>query len=275
MIDGCRLAQLLWCHVVRRADRGARAGQVAACGVEPQHDVLDLGDPEVQKLHEVCLAATSGQEDVVGFDVPVDDAALVGKSQGLAALRRDTDGALHVEWALLVDHLAQIAAFEQLHHNVGQPVGQVPHVHDFHDVFIAEHGRGSGLAIEAHGDLSAMRDVGMQRLQRALPPEQQVLGHVDAAHTTLAELAQHTVATVDHRSNQIVSPRTRRHRPPLDPTSADLMCQAPGRQHPAAVLAALGDPCRWPTPSAPLPTGKDRLSVIHWLRGGWPRVLQR
>ena len=112
-------AHLLGRHVAERAhdDAGLRA---RGRGREVRRlaallRVRQLGEAEVEDLH----AAVVGHEDVLGLQVPVDDALLVRGREAVGDLERVVDGLALREGAAREDR-PQRLAFEQLQDDVGR-----------------------------------------------------------------------------------------------------------------------------------------------------------
>ncbi len=74
---------LFGAHVVRRPDHRACGRHAKRLG-----GALRLGDPEVQDLHEQVVVGGE-HEDVVGLDVPMDDADGMRAAERLARLGED------------------------------------------------------------------------------------------------------------------------------------------------------------------------------------------
>ena len=144
------------------------------------------GNAEVHELG----GSVPRQQDVLGFEITVHDALLVGVLQSLADLAGDGDDALEVRGPALV----QALPFDQLHHDVGCAI-YLPRVIDRHDVGVVELGDGLGLVQQA---LSALgpQVVGRNDLDRDVAVEHRVMRPVHRAHPTLAELGVDAVALV-------------------------------------------------------------------------------
>jgi hypothetical protein len=68
----------------------ARVSRGPSFGLAPCEG-RDLRDAEVDDLHEVGAAVAVDEEDVLGLEIAVDDALVVGRAQRLRDLRGDLD----------------------------------------------------------------------------------------------------------------------------------------------------------------------------------------
>ena len=104
-----------------------------------------LGEAEVEDLD----AAVAGDEEVLGLQVPVDDALLVRGGEAVGDLERVVDG-LAVGKLASGEDGAQGLALEQLLDDVGRAVALIrPDVVDRGDVWVVQDARGLGLLLEA------------------------------------------------------------------------------------------------------------------------------
>ncbi len=160
----------------RHRERGLRSG----AGSVPDHR---LGQPEVEHL-DLSLRRDL---DVGRLQVPMDDASLVGRLQGLGDLERDPEGLLDRQGAA-GDPLLQRLALDQLHDQEVDAV-RLLHLVDAGDVGMVQGGQNLGLALEAGEALRILRERLRQHLDRHPPAQLRVLGLEDLAHPALAELA--------------------------------------------------------------------------------------
>lgn len=94
------------------------------------------GDPEIRHFDP----AVSADQDVMRFDVPVNDLVLVGMIQRIANLGRNPDGLFHLQRRAFLDDFVEIMAFDVFHDNVMDFVF-LPHVVNADHVRM---GQGSG-----------------------------------------------------------------------------------------------------------------------------------
>ena len=139
------------------------------------------GQTEVEDLH----VAVGRQEDVLGLQVSMDDALLVGRRQPPRDLGAHLDGLSHRERSA-PQPLAQRLSLEQLHDGVGAPYVGAEVVYR-KDVRMGEGRHRLGLALEAGQGVGALVQVGGQHLDRHVAVELRVASAVDLAHASGAE----------------------------------------------------------------------------------------
>jgi hypothetical protein len=110
------------------------------------------------------LAGAGGHQDVVGLEIAVDDAEVVGHRHGREDLREQVDDARARQRPLLVDQRQQGAALDVLHGQV-EEVAVLAEVEDAHRARVLETGGGHGLAAEALHGLGLGGELGVQDLQ--------------------------------------------------------------------------------------------------------------
>src|SRR6185503_2142235 len=98
------------------AERGVGASELSLA-----LDVARLDQAEIQHLDEVRHVAAAGQENVVGLDVTVDEAALVGFGQRSADLPQNVDDTAFWKAPVLVHERIEAQTVEKLHRVVEQP----------------------------------------------------------------------------------------------------------------------------------------------------------
>ncbi len=143
----------------------------------------DAGDPEIRDLGGPLFV----DEEVGGLDVAVDDPDLVGVAEALEHLMHDGDPGREGQGRTVAQGLEQVAALEELHHDVGRPVGVIAEVEDGHHVRVHHAGHRPGLALEALLVLGVVRDLGEHDLQGHVALEERVVRVVDRSHGSLAQ----------------------------------------------------------------------------------------
>ncbi len=139
--------------------------------------------------------AVPGDHDVVGLDVAVEDARVVGLGQPLGDLEGDLDGAQEVELAV-GDEPADGPAVDVLHGDEEVPVDLVDVV-DLGDGRMGD-GRGrAGLEKQPAPPLGVGHQAGGDHLEGDQAVEAGVPGPVDDAHAALAELGLDPVVLED------------------------------------------------------------------------------
>ena len=173
---------LLGTHVGRRPHRHPRLGQ----GLPSSAD--RTGDPEIGDQG----ATIAGQQDVLGLDVAVDDAMLVGVLEGQRRLPRDAQRILHRKLFLSGEPVAEALALD-IRHRKPQLTRRFPRVVNREDVGMLQPGDQPDLALEPFGTKSD-GELGMQDLQRHRSLVPDVLREVDRGHPTATELPLDPVA---------------------------------------------------------------------------------
>ena len=145
----------------------------------------EIGDHDVVAL----------QQDVVGLDVPVHHALLVGRRQGGADGADDGERAGQREGRLAQEQVAEVLA---LHVRHGEPeeVAHLARVEDPQDVRVLEPARHADLALEpvlADG----ARELGVQHLEGDVAAGGEVVREVHRRHAALADLALEAIAVLE------------------------------------------------------------------------------
>jgi hypothetical protein len=154
-----------------------------------------LRNAEVAYLHELerlAVVVEPGNDDqVLRFDVAMDDPARVRVREPGTGLHHDLGDALRGEGAVLGEDRAQLDAGEELHREIEEPVRLLTEVDDARDVRVVESARGERLGVEATTEV----DVVLERLVEDLHGD----GHaqlamarpVDRAHAAAADERLH------------------------------------------------------------------------------------
>ena len=151
------------------------------------------GNAEVGHLH----AAVPEHHDVMGFDVPVDDAAAVGVPQGLDDLGDEVQGLPPVELVPLLLHvLLQGDAVDELHDDVLDIGGAADVVHS-HNVGVRQHGNSLRLIVETAAQLCVLGQIVPQDLQGHQTVEPMAAGLIDPGHTAHADELQDFISIVE------------------------------------------------------------------------------
>ena len=173
---------LLGRHVPRCAHRRAELrqrlrGADAGC-------VQRLRDAEVGDL-----GRAAGQEDIVGLDVAVHDAARVRVSECASDVAEDARELRHRHGRAGGEPCAQRLAVDVRHGEEGQAV-EVAGIEQRDDVRMLQRGRHPDLAFEALGADGA-GELGGEHLRDDRAAEPRVLYGKDAGHAATTELASH------------------------------------------------------------------------------------
>ena len=157
------------------------AGRSEGSSTDRPLDLGQLGEAEVEDLD----AASSGDEEVLGLQVPVDDPFLVRRRQALGDLPRALDRLARRKPAAR-ELRPQRLALEKLLDDVGSALVRADVV-DRGDVGVIEDARGLGLLLEAAQAVGVLREGRRQDLDRDLAPEPRVLRPVDLPHPARAD----------------------------------------------------------------------------------------
>jgi hypothetical protein len=130
-------------------------------------------------------APVAGQEQVLGLEVAVDDAARVGGGQPVCDLPGVVDR-LAQRQRTSCQALAQRVALEQLHYGEGRPA-LAPEIVDREDARVRERRDRLRLALEAGERFGSLGQVRREHLHRHVAVELGVTRPVDLAHPAGAE----------------------------------------------------------------------------------------
>ena len=135
-------------HVIRRAHHHAGLRQRHVAG-----EVAQLGDAEVEHFRGLVFAVFAGRQndDVVGFDVAVNDVVAMRCADAIADFAHQGDGAVDGEPLLLLKQVAQRDAGDQFHDDESRRFDCVTFtiIMDGDDVRMMQHGSGAGFAAKA------------------------------------------------------------------------------------------------------------------------------
>ncbi len=201
-------ADLFRRHVAHRAHDGTGVGHRGGCrgrfrgaGVFRQA----LGEAEIENLDP----AVSEDEDVLGLQIPMHDAAVVSRGQSASDVRRRFDRFAHRQRAA-IQMVAERFPFEQLGDGIqdGSAASRggvrrlnLPDVMNGEDVRVGKCGNSLGLAFEPGPSLRVVCDGGGQHFDRDVAIEACVVSAINLAHSAFAKLAEDAVwpEVADHR----------------------------------------------------------------------------
>jgi hypothetical protein len=190
---------LLGGHVGHRSDCGPRAREVLlgrarrhfGARLDRAHRLagagLHLREAEVQD-HGL---PPPGHEDVRRLDVAVDDPLGVGGVESVGELDAEIEQRVVLRGSRR-DAVPEGLALEPLHADEGLAL-VLADVVDGADVRVVEGGSGPGLALESLPGLAVGEQAFREELEGDAAPEPRVLGLVDDAHASAAELPEHAV----------------------------------------------------------------------------------
>ncbi len=176
--------------VALRSDVAGRAGGVG--GEELfSGGGLFLGEAEVHDHGAQGAGAILRQEDVVGFEVAVEEAAVVGGLESGADLQRDGESLLRGRGAVAAQPGGERQAVDVLHgEEIDDTAGRLGGVHleDAADVGMSDAEGAARLGRQVHAV------AGLGALEGAALVEALVLGQVDDAHAAFGNLAENAEA---------------------------------------------------------------------------------
>ena len=190
-------AHLLGRHVADRPKHGSGRrlrhrhgdGQRAA-GIRVR---IDVREAEIQNLDP----AVSGRDDVLGLEIAMDDAALVGGGDRGGHLARIVDGFPHRQRAV-AEPITQRYAVDQLGDQIRCDALE-PDVVQREDVRMAQRGNGARLALEAGHRIRVGGKRRRQHFEGDVAAQPRVARSIDLAHTAHAN-ERHDFVRADTRA---------------------------------------------------------------------------
>src|SRR5262249_20996134 len=171
-------------HVERRAHGDAGLGEIEGLSRVGQHGrQAEVGDFDL---------ALARDEDVLRFDVAMDDAQLAGPLNRACDLAHDAEGDEDFRRAFLFEILAQVATLDVLEGHEVEAVGLFDVV-DLDDVGVRGPSGGERLRLEALEGNRIAGHLGPQQLEGDLALEGDLFGEIDVAHAALAEAAENLI----------------------------------------------------------------------------------
>ena len=140
------------------------------------------GNAKVSHLN----AAVPQHQNVVGLDVPVDDAPAVGVVQRPQHLGDKVQGLLPLQGSAALLHiLLQGHAVNELHDDVVEPIA-LAHVIDTHNIDMGQHGNRLRLRLETAAELCVAGQLRLEDLDGHQPIESMAAGLIHHGHATHA-----------------------------------------------------------------------------------------
>lgn len=166
-------------HIERGANDVSCAGEVV--GV-----LCEASDAKVEDLDGFTAFAVE-EEDIFWFEIAVDDAGIMGDSEGFTDLFGDIASAFNGESAFAFEDGLKGFALEVLHDHVGADLGVDGKVGDKDDVFVSEGASGLSFAQEALTHPLSGSDNGVEDLDGVGDAEADVFGAIDDSRSAFAE----------------------------------------------------------------------------------------
>jgi len=148
------------------------------------------------------------EEDIFWFEIAVDDAGIVGDSEGFADLFGDIACAFDGESAIAFEDGLEGFAFEVLHDHVGADFGVDGKVGDKDDVFVSEGTSGLCFAQEAFTHTLSGGDDGVEDLDGVGDAEPNVFGAINDSRSAFAEAFDKAVTAEFHPEEMIIFVRS-------------------------------------------------------------------
>ena len=189
---GLLAARLLRRHVLGRAEDGPLRREARV------H--REVGETEVQDLHEVLAATFGGQKDVVALEIAVDDAEVVRASQRCAHLLEDVDAPRQLRGASR-ELRRERRPDEVLHDEVELALLGLADVVDVDDVGVVDAVGGARLAQHPRAQVGLTPQVGPNQFQRDDAVDEDMARAVDDAHPAFANACLQTIAARDNAAH--------------------------------------------------------------------------
>src|ERR1035441_1170752 len=106
-----------------------------------------FGDSEIEELRNTI----GGDQDVVGFQIPMDDQLLMGELNGVAYRQHQLDSLARGEFALVAEPVDGLAGYV-LHHKVRQAIAGGARIREPGDVGMLQARQDAALLLQAAGE---------------------------------------------------------------------------------------------------------------------------
>ncbi len=163
----------------------------------------DLGDSEVQHL-DVVLVAAPFDEDILRFHVAMNDAVLVGLTQGLGNLIDDVQDPIGGKRAFGPLQVMQAPPPQHFHGQIQHPVVGFVEVVGDDGVGVAQPRTSLGLPPEPRDNRLVGEVVGVQDLERDLAARRELLAPEDGPESPFANLLTDEVTLVERSPHHVV-----------------------------------------------------------------------
>ena len=179
---------MLRTHVERRTKRDAVLGQAGAVSVGR----VDASQPKVGNFH----VAARREENVLRFDVAVNDVLFASQMERRGDLAEYDGGELCVQRAAAVDDLLEVAPRNILLSDVVDAIDAVDII-DLHDVRVDERRGGLSFVFKSLSIERVDGQVMLQHFKGDLPLQGSLFSQIDDRHSTLPEAAENEVVADD------------------------------------------------------------------------------
>ena len=182
-------ADLLGAGISRRADELLELGEQRLVGKARTDGLGDAKINYFRRGHPIHF----GHQHVGRFDIPVDDAFVMGVLDGAADLNKEPQP-LGGGQLVLIAVVGDPHPAHQFHDEVGSAGVSSARVQDLSDVGMVHEGQGLALGFKPGDDLPGVH-AQLDHLERHTPPDRfLLLGHIDHPAATFADLLQQFIA---------------------------------------------------------------------------------
>ena len=150
---------------------------------------------EIRHLH----GAVPQNHDILGLDIPVNDAPTVGVAEALHNLGNKVKGFRPVQAAPALHILLERNAVNELHNDIVH-IAAPGHVIHRHDVGVRQHSNCLGLIVKPAAELGILREILFQHLDGHKPVETVAPGLEHHRHTPGTDDLQDLIAVIQHLS---------------------------------------------------------------------------
>ena len=165
--------------------------------------VFQTGDAKVGYFY----TAVPQDHNVLGFDVPVDDAPAVGVAQAPHDLGDEVQGFPPVQLAPLFHVLFESNTVDELHDDIFR-IAAPGHIVNGYDIGMGQLGDSLGLRVEAAAEILVLGQVGLQNFHGYQAVETVAFCLVDHRHAACADALQDLIAVIQHFSNILIHTST-------------------------------------------------------------------
>ena len=165
-------------------------------------EAADLGDAEVEHLHDLRAVGARREEEVPWLEIAVHHALRVRLGDRLARLKDVFCSQFDGEGGAASDQTRERLAFEVLHDDERRAVLGDLDVEHARDVWALELHEGAGLALEARDHVGLVHRLAAQELERDVLVEAQVTREHDDAHAASPDQTIDAVLGTDHGADR-------------------------------------------------------------------------
>ena len=165
--------------------------------------VSQTGDAEIGHLH----TAIPQHHDILGLDVPVNDAAAVGMTEATHDLGDKMQRLPPVHMAAALHILLQCNTVDKLHDDIVNAL-RTGHVVNRHNIGMAQLCDCQRFVPEAPAELRILRQLAFQYFDGHKPVQTVALGLINIGHAARTDQFQQFIAVIQHFSNVLIHLRS-------------------------------------------------------------------